>query len=47
MAQERAINPFLRCREPEVAQSVCGQAASASDEVAVFAALRQWKNEFK
>ncbi len=45
---ERAINPFLRSREPAVAQAVRAHAALASnDEVAVFAALRQWKNEFR
>jgi hydroxyacylglutathione hydrolase len=44
---ERAINPFLRSRQAAVRQSVRAHAASASDDVAVFAALRQWKNEFK
>ena len=44
---ERAINPFLRSREPAVIQSVRSHAPQATDEVAVFAALRQWKNEFK
>ena len=43
---ERAINPFLRSREPEVTQAVQAQTASARDEVAVFAALREWKNHF-
>lgn len=47
IALERAINPFLRSREPEVARAVQAHAASANDEVAVFAALRQWKNEFR
>lgn len=44
---ERAVNPFLRSREASVTQAVGAQAASATDEVAVFAALRQWKNEFR
>ena len=44
---ERAVNPFLRSREPEVVHSVRTQAASATDEVAVFAALREWKNNFR
>ena len=44
---ERAVNPFLRSREASVTQAVRAQAASATDEVAVFAALRQWKNEFR
>ena len=43
---ERAINPFLRSREPEVVQAVLARTASARDEVAVFAALREWKNHF-
>jgi len=44
---ERAINPFLRSRQAAVRQAVQARAACANDEVAVFAALRQWKNEFK
>ena len=45
---ERAINPFLRSREPAVTQAVRAHAALATDdEVAVFAALREWKNEFR
>lgn len=47
LGMERAINPFLRSRESEVTQSVRAQAASATDEVAVFAALREWKNNFR
>lgn len=43
---ERAINPFLRSREPEVTRAVQAQAPAAHDEVAVFAALREWKNRF-
>lgn len=44
---ERAINPFLRSREPAVAQAARTHTALATDDVAVFAALRQWKNEFR
>ncbi len=44
---ERQINPFLRSREPAVVEAVQRFAASANDEVSVFAALRQWKNEFR
>jgi hydroxyacylglutathione hydrolase len=44
---ERAINPFLRSREPAVTQAARAREPSATDEVAVFAALRQWKNEFR
>ena len=44
---ERAINPFLRSREAAVTRAVRAHSPSANDAVAVFAALRQWKNEFK
>jgi hydroxyacylglutathione hydrolase len=45
---EKKINPFLRSRLPAVrgaAQAFNG--AHPEDEVAVFAAIRQWKNEFR
>ena len=42
------INPFLRVRQPAVAQSAHRHGgANEGDEVAVFATLRQWKNEFR
>ena len=44
---ERAINPFLRSRQPAIAKAVRAHAPSANDEVAVFAALREWKNTFR
>lgn len=44
---ERQINPFLRTRQPALIQSARGFDASATDEVSVFAALRQWKNTFQ
>jgi hydroxyacylglutathione hydrolase len=48
IGQEKQINPFLRTRLPGVAQAVRAHDARTSHEdVAVFAALRQWKNEFK
>lgn len=47
IATERAINPFLRSREGAVVQSVRAHAPSATDEVSVFAALREWKNNFQ
>ena len=43
---ERQINPFLRSREPALIASARAFDASAQDEVSVFAALRQWKNQF-
>ena len=49
MALERDINPFLRVRQSQVAQAAQGYDAQVSldDAVAVLAALRQWKNEFR
>jgi hydroxyacylglutathione hydrolase len=44
---ERAINPFLRTREAAVISAAQHRDAAATDEVSVFAAIRQWKNEFK
>ncbi|WP_428423322.1 hydroxyacylglutathione hydrolase [Methylibium sp.] len=45
---ELKINPFLRCREPAVAEVVRrrAEAGIAMDDVAVFAALRAWKDRF-
>jgi len=43
---ERQINPFLRTRQATVTQAVQAFDASAHDEVSIFAALRQWKNQF-
>ncbi|PWF24083.1 hydroxyacylglutathione hydrolase [Corticimicrobacter populi] len=48
LAQELAINPFLRTREPAIRQAAGLWAGHALDsEVEVFAALREWKNQYK
>ncbi len=49
LAQELRINPFLRCEQAEVRSAVQQQAALADDAdiVAVFAALREWKNHYR
>jgi hydroxyacylglutathione hydrolase len=48
LAMELQTNPFLRVREPSIIESVARRdTVDAGDEVAVFAALRQWKNDFK
>ncbi|WP_295545290.1 hydroxyacylglutathione hydrolase [uncultured Pseudacidovorax sp.] len=49
LATERHINPFLRSREGTVIAAVQAHAPGVQpdDEVAVFAALRQWKNDFR
>lgn len=45
---EKQVNPFLRTRESTVVQAARRHdAATAPDEVSVFATLRKWKNEFK
>lgn len=45
---ERATNPFLRYREPEIAAQLraAGKLHGGEAPVAVFAALREWKNNF-
>ena len=49
LALESEINPFLRTRIPAVAHAAQGFAPSVdpTDAVAVLAALREWKNEFR
>jgi hydroxyacylglutathione hydrolase len=48
IGQELQINPFLRTRHPLVIQAASAWAGSPlQSSVDVFAALRQWKNEFK
>jgi glyoxylase-like metal-dependent hydrolase (beta-lactamase superfamily II) len=48
IAQDKRINPFLRTRLPGAARAARAHDGTAhQDDVAVFAALRQCKNEFK
>lgn len=46
MALEKATNPFLRCSEPAVVAAAVARGAVSTDPVAVFAAIRGWRNEF-
>lgn len=47
MGQEKATNPFLRVREPEIVASASRHAGKPlSDPVSVLGALREWKNNF-
>lgn len=48
VALERATNPFLRCAEPALWQAAlrAPQPPQTPDALAVFTALRQWKNQF-
>jgi hydroxyacylglutathione hydrolase len=46
LGEEKATNPFLRCREPAVVDSVNKYlGARVADPVQVFAAIREWKNK--
>jgi len=51
LATELQINPFLRARHPDVRQAVAQHAGLSAleqtNDVAVFAALREWKNDFR
>ncbi len=47
VAAERAINPFLRCHQPAVVAQALAHGAANASALAVFTALRQWKNNFK
>jgi hydroxyacylglutathione hydrolase len=48
IALERGTNPFLRYAQPQIAAQLVSQGKLQGGEapVAVFAALRQWKNTF-
>jgi hydroxyacylglutathione hydrolase len=47
LGDEKATNPFLRCREPAVVESANKYLGSRiGDPVRVFAAIRDWKNKF-
>jgi hydroxyacylglutathione hydrolase len=46
LGEEKATNPFLRCAEPAVVESVNKYLGTrVSDPVRVFAAIREWKNK--
>lgn len=47
VARERAVNPFLRVQAPAVVQTALSHGALDASPVAVFTALRQWKNDFR
>ncbi|WP_101759464.1 hydroxyacylglutathione hydrolase [Oceanicoccus sp. KOV_DT_Chl] len=47
LALELATNPFLRCQQPSVIRSASHHSEQACDDpVAVFAAIRGWKDSF-
>ena len=47
IAQERAINPFMRCDAPDVIAAAQAQGAADASGPAVLGALREWKNRFQ
>ncbi|MDI1273656.1 hydroxyacylglutathione hydrolase [Polaromonas sp.] len=47
IAQELLINPFLRTRQATVIAAARHFDPAAHDDNTVFAAIRQWKNQFK
>jgi hydroxyacylglutathione hydrolase len=47
LAQELLINPFLRTRQATVKAAARRFDPAARDDNTVFAAIRQWKNQFK
>ena len=48
IGQEKKMNPFLRCNEPEIVATASRYAGQPlSDPVSVLGAIREWKNNFK
>ena len=45
--RQRRIDSFLRRDETTVAQATLSHRAASDEPVAVLAALRQWKNDFR
>ena len=46
LALEKATNPFLRCTEMAIIQSLQQRGLTDTSESEVFAALRQWRDSF-
>lgn len=46
LQEEKATNPFLRCHEGGVIAAALANGAVDASPVAVFTALRQWRNNF-
>lgn len=44
---ELKINPFLRSRQPGIAQAMQQRVGQPLDDTGVFAALREWKNVYR
>ena len=46
IALEKSTNPFLRCKSPELIQTLQGHGLTDTSELAVFTALREWRDRF-
>ena len=46
IALEKATNPFLRCSSPELIRTLRARGLTDTSEIAVFAALRDWRDRF-
>jgi hydroxyacylglutathione hydrolase len=46
LAEEKLTNPFLRCRESAVIEAALANGAVDTSPVAVFSAIRSWRNHF-
>ena len=46
IGEEKRTNPFLRWDQPAVQEAAKGQGAASDDPVAVFGAIRAWKDRF-
>lgn len=46
IALEKATNPFLRCDSPELIRNLQAHGLADTSELAVFAALREWRDRF-
>lgn len=46
LAEEKASNPFLRCSQVSVIEAALKNGAVDTSQVAVFSAIRQWRNNF-
>jgi len=46
IALEKATNPFLRCTSPELIQTLQARGLADTSELAVFTALRYWRDHF-
>lgn len=47
IGQERQINPYMRCDQPDVIAAAVSRGAQGPDPVSVFATIRRWKDQFR